>query len=301
MKLTNNHGLSSSIVHAIEQIMGQYDPGRSDITVTGLISPPQQRRLMQEHADELSEDIMECSYRIMGSSAHYVMENAASCDEANICEERYYSHFLNGVVVGGQVDLIEPNEGHTLSDYKITSVYAVKEPKPEWIAQLNILALLAKENGVKIERLKIVAFLRDWSKAAKEKQDKAGFPYPNPIVEMDIPMWNDEHTTEYVLDRLRAHYSDDTPPCSPEERWAKPDTWAVLQRKKGKWGVRAMSGSVSDTKVMAESFINEFVMEGADVKDFKIDFRPGKSNRCEDYCAVNKWCKQYKEMNNDKA
>jgi hypothetical protein len=55
------------------------------------------------------------------------------------------SERLQGLIVSGQIDRYEPDT-LTLQDYKFTTSYSAQNgAKSEWIWQLNLLALLAKE------------------------------------------------------------------------------------------------------------------------------------------------------------
>ena len=55
MKLTNQYGAPDAFVRALED--DQYTKGEADISVTGLIQPPQISRLRAEHQDKLSADV----------------------------------------------------------------------------------------------------------------------------------------------------------------------------------------------------------------------------------------------------
>ena len=79
-----------------------------------------------------------------------------------------------------------------------------------------------------------------------------------------------------------------TPECTEKERWAKPDTYAVM--KKG----RKSALRLLPTEEKAKQFMKDYKVS----KDLSIDFRKGVSTRCEGYCEVSQFCKQYKESVN---
>jgi hypothetical protein len=89
-------------------------------------------------------------------------------------------------------------------------------------------------------------------------------------------MWTLEDTEAYIKERVALHQLSDPPPCNDEERWTTPEQWALM--KKG--GKRAIKLYPSQ----------EGVTLGAD--QF-WEHRPATYRRCEDYCSVNKWCKQW--------
>ena len=70
---------------------------------------------------------------------------------------------------------------------------------------------------------------------------------------------------------------DDIPPCSPEERWERPTTWAVM--KEG----RKTALRVFDAKEEADK-----MADGQ--KGLSVEERKGACARCEGYCLAAKFC-----------
>lgn len=183
--------------------------------------------------------------------------------------------------VSGTIDLLEPG---TIYDYKVSSVWSVVfGPKPEWVQQLNLYRLLHGEPYP--ETLKVVVIARDWqmSKAAAKPD------YPQlPIAVINIPVWEMNEAMTYLHERVALHQKsvdlDDysLPYCTPEERWARPSTWAVTRPG------RVSALRVLSSKQEAEQWIG-------DKDGLSVEERPGKSVRCEDYCLVKKFCNQYME------
>ena len=103
-----------------------------------------------------------------------------------------------------------------------------------------------------------------------------------------------EQRQKYVEDRIRMHSEayfeseteGDIPPCTPEDMWEKPTTYAV--KKEG--GVRAKS--VHKTKEEADAALPE--------KGYFIEIREGERTRCEKYCQVNSFCSQYQNYLKEK-
>jgi hypothetical protein len=285
MKLTNKHGLPEPVVRALTR--NEYSKGESNRSITQLIDSPRVRILKQEHWDDLTEDVSEKLWAVLGTAAHKMFEENVT--EGHLAEERVFVD-IEGWTISGAVDVQAlGDDGVTIYDYKTTSVWSVIYGKPEWELQLNCYAsLIRRAKGHKVKALKIIAIMRDWNRRdAEEKRD-----YPNaPIVEVDVPLWTESKQDEYLDGRVKIHQQaefkrltgDELPECSASERWEKPSKWAIM--KKGlKRAVR-----VYDSQ--EEAIVN---LEQGQL----IEFRPGESTRCNgDWCRVNQWCDQYKKMN----
>lgn len=215
IKLTNKMGFPSAVVNAL--LNDSYDRGNSDWTATQLIGPPKIQILMERHKDELEEDASDVLYRLYGKIAHTICEQA---NENEIVEVRYYGKYL-GYNVSAQVDNLCLIKG-TLSDYKMTSLYAFKygsEPKPEWVAQLNIQLDLLRKNGLDATQLQIVGLLRDWTASGVGRIRN----YPaSPIMIMRMPVWTRTFTQKFIRGRIRAleEASKKLPMCTKEETWS---------------------------------------------------------------------------------
>lgn len=175
-----------------------------------------------------------------------------------------------------------------LTDWKVTSVYSfLLGDKPEFEAQLNCYAWLYRQNGFIVTKLQIIAILRDWMKS-RAKNDP-GYPQCAVMV-VDIPLWEPTVAQEYIEGRVKlhqdsTHYDDGAlPPCSSQERWERPTTWAVMKK-----------GAKRATRVFNnEDWAEAVVMAGE--KGLIVVERPGGSIRCESYCNAMPWCNQAKEM-----
>jgi hypothetical protein len=283
MKLTNRLGLPRSIENAVRN--DRYSRGDAHISVTGLIAPARKRALEAQHQDEITEDVSERIWSLMGQIAHGILERA---DDQAWCEERLFIE-RHGWRISGSFDRYVLEEDGRLQDYKLTSTYAIKEgAKPEWEAQENIYALMLREHGYKVTRLDVVAILRDWQKSkAKHTPD-----YPQvPALVIPVEMWPKERTETYIRDRLMAHGKAQhvLPQCTPDERWERGAIFVVT--KEG--NVRATS--LHDTKAEAEAAA-EILMANRSGKTAKANYtvseRPPEQKRCQDYCAALPFCEQ---------
>ena len=181
-----------------------------------------------------------------------------------------------------------------LIDWKFTSVWAVLLGlKPEWEAQLNVYRHLYLEAGFPVYYLEIWAVLRDWNRSSYRRDPKRYPPIPFQVV--PVPIWSDDKLDKYLTERVTAHKTaealpaDELPPCTPEERWARPDTWAVM-REGRKTAVRVKDNQ-KDAEVMVEAENKK-----PKTKKHRVEFRPGASVRCRDYCEVAPFCNQYQGM-----
>ena len=281
MNITNKLNLPQPFVQAV--LNDPYSPGDCDITVTKLISPPRKVALEKKYHKEIKEDVADRLWALFGQAVHNILERAEA--EA-VTEERLYLD-RQGWRIGGKFDRLLLEEG-LLQEYKVTSVYSVKNGhKKEWEAQLNMLAHILRENGNKINKIEAVALLRDWSGGKAEKNSD----YPeSQVVVLGIELWSEERCEEYIDERIRLHQLARVklPECSLEERWAKPDQWALI--KKG--GKRARK-IYFDYREAAEA------LELAGV-NYELDHRVGSSLRCESYCSVSKFCEKLKSIHKQK-
>jgi hypothetical protein len=193
------------------------------------------------------------------------------------------------------LQVVDDQGGISIRDYKTTSVWAVMNEKIEWEQQLNIYAWLVDtvKEDFHVTDLGIVAIIRDWS-----RRDAARNPdYPQaPVKELPIKLWPYEERKEFVKSRITSHSAcefametgEDLPPCTPEEMWEKPTTWAI--KKIG--GVRAKS--VHDTE---ESMLKALEIAGP---AYEIEVRPGSRTRCESFCPVNTYCQQWRDYQESK-
>jgi len=297
MKLTNKYGLPRSIVNAVGR-----DPysNKGTLSVTTLIKPPQMVYLERKHFDEIEEDVSDKIWSLLGQSVHHILERAV--DEGDTSEQRLYAE-IGGVKVSGQFDLFTREAA--LQDFKVTSVWAVKDAlkqgKDEWSQQLNLLATLARINGLTPARLQIVAICKDWRRIEMMRYDD----YPKKVEVIDIPMWLPEKSLEFMKERIALHQDAQNGHvclCTPEERWYTGDKYAVMKKGR-KSALRLLD---SKLKAMGWCFDNghfhQMYKDGEEMPDqildcvltagITIEHRPGKYNRC-DYCSASQFCKQY--------
>lgn len=265
MKWTNNHGVPDAVASAV--INDDYTKGDSDISVTGLIGPPQIAKLFAEHGDEIEKDVMDQVWTLLGKGVHNILEGHGE----GIEEERLYATW-NGLKISGKSDHLNPT--NSIDDYKVTSVWSVIHGvKEDWESQLNLYRWLWAENGFKVDSLRIVVILRDWSKHQALKAD-----YPDhPIQCFDIPIWDDNKLHAYLDKQVADHTAKEPRPCTNAERWHEGDKWAVRKAANKK------AWRVMDTLKEAQAIAGP---------EHVIDYREGGYKRCESYCDVAQFCPQ---------
>lgn len=286
MNITNNANLPESVVRAVS--VDDYDyENAGDISASALPKSPRQLWLERRHKHEILEDASDLIWRMIGNIGHKIAERAALPN--SFVEERLKAEVL-GWVLTGKADLLYEKDGYGIDDFKFTSVWAVKDEKPEWTAQLNVYAWLAKQHGFDIKRLRIIAILRDWSKLkAAREQD---YP-PVGVVVREVPLWSEEKQRTYIENRVFGHQTQADQPddlllhCTDEERWAKPDKIAV--KKPGAKRALRLFDTIEEAQYMDGA--------GIDSGRYIIEHRPGnKTVRCDHFCAVKNFCNQYKSL-----
>jgi len=283
MKITNKLNLPAALVTAISN--DTYTPGeKTDMSVTTLLRPPRAVALAKAHSNELTEDAADRIWALLGQATHSILERAG--DETAITEKRFYAP-VSGWNISGQIDRYEKTSC-TIQDWKITSAYVVKSyqkgEKTEWAEQLNMLAYLMQQSGYEVKALQVVAILRDWSKLNVLRD----LDYPRfQVATITLPLWPREKTLEFMQDRISKHQAarQTLPECTPDEQWAKPDSYAVMKEGR-KSALRVLS-----TKEDAETWISENATAGK----ISIDYRPGVKTRCNSYCSAAPFCDQWKD------
>jgi len=110
MQLTNKHKLPQPVVDAVNSY--EYKPHSGKISVTELIDSPRVRQLKSRHHGEMSEDVSDRLYALMGQAMHKILEES---NNTGVIEKRLESTYDNWKV-SGQFDRYDP-ETKTIQDY----------------------------------------------------------------------------------------------------------------------------------------------------------------------------------------
>lgn len=289
MKITNKFGLPESLVKACE-VEKHNKPG--EVSATTLLKGTKQIILTDRYWEELEDDVSDRVWALFGTAVHKLLEEA----NPTAFTEESFSSKVGGETVTGRVDLYDM-ANKTLTDYKTASVWKVIFGDYEdWRRQGLIYAWLMRNEGLAVDRCRFVAMLRDWS--AGEALRKPDYPKSQvAIFEFNVTEENLGEIERFIKDKVadieasKVLDDDDIEPCSPEERWERASTYAVMKEGR-KTAVRVFESKDDANKFAADSS-----------KGFSVEERKGKSVRCESYCPCREHCSFWKslqeEVNND--
>lgn len=287
MILTNKYNLPEQIVNAVK--LDDYD-NHGTYSATTLLKDPKEIILYKRHQGEITEDVSERIYSLLGTSVHYILEKSEE-GENQFKEQRVYCN-VGDDVISGKFDFYDMKE-EMLGDYKVTSVYKFLMGDVEnYRFQLLVYAYILRRNGFPCKGGRIYQIFRDWQRS-KAKFDKS---YPKEPVNVITFMFTEEDFVEIEADIKRRleeiHKYNDVeddliPICSRENRWATGDTYAV-KRKTRKAALRVLATEETAKKWMEEN--------GGDY----IEHRISESRKCIDYCSCCEFCNFWKENYGDK-
>lgn len=195
---------------------------------------------------------------------------------------------FDGMDLYGTFDLYDKETG-ILYDYKFCSVYAwiFPESRKKWKQQVNIYASMLIKEGFPVNGIRVMAFFRDWSDSARMRNKD----YPeSQLMEIPIELRKVEEIDAFISKRLELHRQAEegnVPDCTGNDRWASADQFAVMFTG-GKKAHRLF-----DNMELATTYVDENAHKNT--KSMWIQNRLGKSVRCEKFCAVSKFCPQYKK------
>jgi hypothetical protein len=285
LKYTNKYNLPQSLVDVI--VKKTYDLSQTDqyrIGITTLTNSPRVRQLTIRHWNELEDDVSNHLWRITGDAYHYIL---AKTKQDNRLIEQKIEEKLNDFTIVGKPDLYD-DITKSVDDYKITSVWSVKEVKEEHEQQLNCYAWLLYKAGFPVSYAYINAILRDWSEM--EMRRFGGSYPPIPFKRISIPLWSFDEQQEFIEKRIKLHKEAVTlkdwelPVCTKKERWATDDKYAIYKNK-NKTATRVLG---------SQEECNLYIAKLNDSKNlYRIDKRTGIDTKCIKYCTCNSVCDYY--------
>lgn len=287
MKITNIAEAPKPFVWATEK--SSWPPNPDRLYVTQLFAPPMQRRLTIDHYDEIEVDVMDLYYRILGTSVHSIIEQAAK-DRVGVQTEIRVAMPKEwfGIEITGRIDWIDYIDS-ILADIKTASAATHgRGVKADWEAQGNIYRyMLYRIHGLKMGNLRIYPMYRDWSGA------KAGHDHPiSPYGDIELPVWTIKETHVFIEKCVAEHMAEKTRFCTDEERWKTPDCYAV--KKKGQTKAVAATTMVDGKRVSipTEEAAQAIINSKSSSAELFIEHRPGGCRRCSGYCDVRDICKR---------
>lgn len=321
--ITNTHGLPAFWVAACERAIGvrKIDAAYS---VTDLIRPVHQSILIRAYGEECSEDASLFANRLMGTGLHAILEQAGNTTHGVIAEKRL-SGVFGGVVVSGATDQFSSSDDSdetlvhagTVWDVKTCRASAVTQfnegrSKSDWECQVNAYAELWRRYGIGVDAVKILAVMKDWS--WRDAGRKPGYPQAQVAV-LELPLWPSSKVVQWIENRVTAHeiarkhyeQSGAIPaPCSPEERWSAPESWAVHSSQNGERSARAHRvfehGDYENPAAAAIEEADEMnskqrALAPSKRKHYEPVHRPGEDVRCRPlFCRVAQKCSYYQQF-----
>lgn len=281
---------------ALEESQYVYSNMGADYSVTDLIKPVKVTLLTQRHRHELppEEDDTVLIQSIIGSGTHRNLEwltkrYAMKHPEINLRTElRVWDKFLDRKITGqfdGWLDGL-------LYDYKITKSWKIIfGDYKDWTRQLNLYCYMARLVGYETHTMAVNAVLKDWQQGKIYTKDYPRLNY----IGVKIPIWTMQEQHDYLISRVQLckeneeMLDEELPDCTPEEMWETPEKYAIIEPNKSK-ATRLVS---SEKEV--ESYLKWRKDKGKEIKKYKVEHRPAVRKRCDNYCNVSGWCRQYQE------
>ena len=282
MIITNKQNLEPAIVRAVEQ--DEYSSG-ADVSITGLTASPRIHWLKKRHADEITVDVSDRIFALMGRAIHHILDKYNP--EGTLTEHRLFAD-IAGWKVSGAPDVMTPEK---IQDWKSTSVWTVifDANKEDYVLQLNGYRYLAMFNKLPIPAiLENILILRDWS-MRKASRD-AGYPQ-HQVEKVQQKVMAIPQIKEFIDGRVAlfqgcdGKLDTDLPMCTAVERWYKGDKFAVM--KKG----RKTAIKVCDTLNDAELLVRQGYKGATHTEQRKTE-----NVRCEHYCECRMFCDYYNEV-----
>lgn len=281
MNVTNVLGLPQALVDAVT-LEKHNAPG--EVSATTLIKGVKEILLTDRHWDEITVDVKDSMWALWGTATHHLLEKEY---DGTFTEEKFEQK-VGDLTVTGRVDCYDmANE--ILYDYKTTSAWKVVYKNFEdWYKQGMIYSWLLSKKGLKVNKCKFVAILRDWSET--ESLRKPDYPTsPVYVYEFDVTDADIKSVEEVIEQKIaqiesQKEVADDSlPECSKDERWASADVYAVM--KEG----RKTSVKNFDNKEDADNLAKELGDK------HYVETRPGVDKKCTRYCSCCEFCNYYRE------
>ena len=292
--ITNKLNLPQPFVDAVTS---DYKPTEGRYSVTRVLGSPCEAVLLRRHGDELDGDVADSVWQIFGSAVHKILE------ESKETEDQIKENFITVPIdehytLSGIFDLYDDSTG-TVTDWKTSSIWKIKFANfDDWRKQTLYYCWMLNKIGFHATRGEIVALIKDHN-----KRDAAKDPdYPqHPVFKLEWEFSYEE--LDEAGNEIRQWFSQvaiaeslpdsQLTPCTPEQRWAKSDKWAV---RKGKQK-RALR--VFDSEDAAMQYKLEHQYPTTEANKLWIEYRKGEDTKCEGYCDVRRWCPYYQSKVNE--
>jgi len=302
-RIVNGHNAPHAFIEFCED--DHYDAGRSDYSATTLINEPKIVRLEKDYPELVVDDPFENPFKFLSSNWHEML--SAYQKGPTINEERIFTEIVRPipetrpVVISGAMDVQTITDSTSpdykkdvvIGDYKMTSVYALKDVT-KFEQQLNIYAYLTEKEkpSYRVTGLEIYAFLRDWKISMSEKLRD----YPaTPGITIELELWTYEERERFIEDRIELHENAkrELPDCSEEGRWPAGKLYRVF----------SLNDSHRSKTFSLKRDANKFIasLDPVDALMTEVQTTHETYRRCKSYCYFSSICDQWKESqeNND--
>lgn len=284
MKVSNKLGLPSALVQAVSLDRHNKD---GEYSATTLLKGACETVLTKRHFEEIEVDASDSIWAVFGTAVHSIFEKQ---NDETFKEERFEVPVLNSKVTG-RVDSYDL-ENEILADWKTASIWKIQyQDFSDWYKQGLVYAWLMKQSGLTVKRCKFIALLKDHSKS-KARLDPNYPQSPVYVYQFDVTEKALSEIETFIIEKVQeleeAEKIDDEKltPCTPEERWATADKWAIM--KKG----RKTALKLCDSEEEAKELLS---VKGGDF----IEYRKGEDKKCEDYCNCKIFCPYWKQCHSN--
>jgi hypothetical protein len=271
-----------------------------DYSVTTLLNPPQVVQLTKRYGERVERPIESVMSAFMGSGVHMMFEENLRLKQ--VMEPRYdiertIMDKIEDRIITGRFDVLW--DGKHLYDFKTCKTWKkIFDPNlTEWHEQLNVYAHLLRNRGLDISSVNVIAIYMDWvrSRALRDRD------YPQtPVVEYKLNLWDDAVSARFLRSRIvlmkenEDVRDENLPNCTDEERWMRhadsmlPYVFAVMSKPGATRALKICNTEAEAQEVASQS---KSCTKGLSF----IEKRYATAKRCEEYCAINSYCFQYKQ------
>ena len=282
MRITNFMNLPQAFVDAVSV---ERHNEKGCYSATTLLHSATDVLLTERHFDEIEVDASDSVWQIWGTAVHSIFEK----QKDNAFKEEQFKVKIGNSTVTGRVDNYDL-ENEILADFKTCASWKIiYKDFDDWYKQGMIYAYLMKQNGLNVKRCQFIALIKDHSKS-KAKIDSTYPQSPVYVYQFDVTENGLAEIEKFIKEKIADIEANENTPdselkgCTPDERWSKGDTWAIMRAG------RKTALKVCNSEEEAKSLIEK-------LGGTNIEFRKGEDVRCGSYCNVSKWCPYYQNKN----
>ena len=288
--ITNRLNLPQPFVDAATS---DYKPTEGRYSVTRVLGSPCEAVLLRRHGEEIDGDVADYVWKIFGSAVHKILEESQETDtqikenylKIPVLEAKGIKYELSG-----KFDLYDDSNA-TVTDYKTAPLWKIKFANFEdWRMQTLLYCWMLRQIGFDAKGGEIVALIKDFNKRDALKDPE----YPqHPVYKIGWDFSEEEigEAGKFIRQWFEQVVIAETlpdeqlTPCTEEQRWAKPEKWAVI--KKGVKRATRVLDSQEEANELAGNLSAKYK------RPYIVEHRPSEDTKCEGYCDVRRWCPYY--------